>query len=688
VNFLNPTILFAAFASLVPLIIHLFSRRRVKMIEFSSLKHLKAMQKRQVRRLRIRQLLLLLLRMLIILATVLAFARPTTEGGNLGSHASVSAVILFDNSASMNRYVTDGALFEIGRQQVEQILSTFSDADEVCLLTMNSAASEEAEPKFSSVAVASEMLSRLQPGYRRADLISALDKAEKLLDGAVNVNREVYLITDRQRNSLPNLEDVNLPNGRFYISELPVEHSHNCTITGVNFGGQLLIPGHDFEIIATIRNNGSTDAEDVIASLYMDESRVAQSNFAVASNQESTVRFNRAVSQGGYHSGYIEISDDQLMTDNRYYFSFYIPEQFNVLVISGDDAAQFISMALTPAPTVNQYWSVKSASPDDLGTISYFDYDVLILAAAPPLSEVGQRRLSTFRRSGRSLFITYGARTDIDSFNRHWSSLTGVTFDEAMKTNVSRAGYYTLETVDPEHPIFSVFNFVENRPPEIKFYSLPRLHVDGTARVLARFSGDRPAMIEKSGNGGRVITFAGPVSPEYSDLAGHAFFVPLVSRVAEYLAADLSNYELELFCDAAITRSIALNGSIDGTLELTTPDGSSYQLVPRDEEGNLVVQPKPTTTPGIYRISHQGREVDRFAINVQPNEGNLEAVDVDGLATALGAGTYYTIPTTGEITAAIAELRFGKELWQLFLWLAAIMLAAEMLLARSAASEE
>src|SRR5512136_1146341 len=107
-GFLNSTALFAAVAALIPLIIHLFSRRRVKVVEFSSVRHLKAMQKRQVRRLKIRQLLLLILRMLIILAVVLAFARPTTKSGSVGAHASVTAVILFDNSASMGRYVTDG----------------------------------------------------------------------------------------------------------------------------------------------------------------------------------------------------------------------------------------------------------------------------------------------------------------------------------------------------------------------------------------------------------------------------------------------------------------------------------------------------------------------------------------------------------------------------------------------------
>ena len=41
-SFLNTTVLIAAVAALIPLIIHLFSKRKVKIIEFSSLKHLKA----------------------------------------------------------------------------------------------------------------------------------------------------------------------------------------------------------------------------------------------------------------------------------------------------------------------------------------------------------------------------------------------------------------------------------------------------------------------------------------------------------------------------------------------------------------------------------------------------------------------------------------------------------------------
>src|SRR5512147_1552013 len=134
-TFLSPTVLFAAFAALIPLIIHLFSKRRVKVVEFSSIRHLKSMQKRQVRRLKVRQLLLLILRMLLILTIVLAFARPTATEGRVGAHASVSAVVLFDNSASMNRLVADGNLLELAKKRTEELLKTFGQTDEVALIS-------------------------------------------------------------------------------------------------------------------------------------------------------------------------------------------------------------------------------------------------------------------------------------------------------------------------------------------------------------------------------------------------------------------------------------------------------------------------------------------------------------------------------------------------------------------------
>lgn len=687
-NFLNSTVLFAAAAALIPLLIHLFSKRRVKIVEFSSLKHLREMQKRQVRRLKVRQLLLLLLRMLIILAVVLAFARPTTEGGNVGSHASVSAVILFDNSASMNRYVADGNLFEIARKRTERLLESFGESDEVRLLPLNQPAAFDETRRFVSAAVASEQLAELEPGHGIADLQTALGRAAELMDRASNLNKEIYVVTDRQRRSLPDSGLGQNSGAHVFLVSLPVEPVDNVGVTAVDLGGQLLMPGQEFEIVASVRNYGDRDRDDLIASLYLDGRRVAQTDVTVTSQGEEAVRFRQSVGRGGFHSGWVELSDDKFPGDNRYYFTFRIPDQFNVLVIEGDQSARYISLALVPSGDLERYWSVKRAAPDELGSVNPGDYDVIVLAGMPVLPGSYADRLKAAVRRGTALFATYNPTTDADSLNAQWSEVTGVVVDQAARTDFTRAGYYTLESAEIDHPVFAIFGFDQGELPELKFYTLPRVHTVAGATTLALFSGQRPALVETTYGDGRVLTIPAPLGPAYSDMTGHAFFVPLVSRMAEYLAADLSSYDVSLYSQPMTTRTISVSGSLSGSMALIAPDSSQYFLAPEEDKGSLLLRARPTVEPGIYHVRHLGQEIDRFAINIDPAEADLEAADMDRFAQAIGAPDYNEVPEGVDMAGLIAEFRYGKELWQVFLWIAALLLLIEMLLSRGAAPEE
>jgi hypothetical protein len=686
-SFLNSTVLFAAFAALIPLIIHLFSRRRRKIIEFSSLRHLKAMQRRQVRRLKIRQLLLLILRMLIILVVVLAFARPTTKEGAVGSHASVSAVVLLDNSASMDRYVRDGTLFEIARKRVEELLETFGQSDEVCLLPL-APVGETGPVGFTSAAVAREKLEQINIAYQSADFQKTVEQTADLLTAARNFNHEVYVVTDLQRRSMPESDLLAETKANTYFVELPLEDAKNCGIVSVDFGGQLIQPGRDFDIVATVKNYGSEDAPDMIASLFLNGNRVAQTDFSVAGSSEATVRFTRSVALTGFHSGYVEISDDKFLADNRYYFSFRIPDRFTLLVIKGDQSADFVKLALAPAPETQSYWSVKEATPSELAGVSFQDYDVVMLAGAPSLYSSHISRLAGYVRRGNALFVSYGGDTDIAEFNSLWSDITGVSFDQAVPKNFSRAGYYSLQSADLNHPIFSVFDFENNEPPRVKFYALPKVHVNDSARVLMRFTGDRPALVENRFGSGKVITFVGPMTPYYSDLVSHGFFVPFVSRVAEYLAADLSSYDIRLFAGDNITRSLSLVGSVTDPVELMAPDSGVFLIPPEEEAGALVIKARPTDTPGIYRVRYRGREIDRFAVNVNPQECDLSAADEEQFATALGVTDARSLSYDAALAGEISAYRIGRELWQVFLWIAVGLIVAEMLLSRGAAVQE
>ncbi len=687
-GFLNSALLIAAAAALIPLLIHLFSKRKVKIVEFSSLKFLKQMQKRQVRRLKIRQLLLLILRMLIILMIVLAFARPTSTGGNLGSHASVSAVIIFDNSSSINRYVADGNLFEIAKKRTEKLLDSFGESDEVILLPFILSSSSNSSTEFMSVAQAKEKLNNISINQIHSDFTASLTIANALLTSANNLNKELYIVSDLQLNSLPERRLLEQSEARLFLIELPLEPVENVAISSLDFGGQLILPGHDFKITAGIKNYSGSFSAEIIASLFINGNRVSQTDITIEPGEESSVTFTKSVSATGFHSGYIEISDDKFLEDNKRYFSFSIPDNFNVLLVGNDLSSQLFRLALSPSTSLNQYWSLKNISPANLSGINFFEYDIVFLFDPSQISETYRMRLFNYVESGNSLYINYNENVDITEFNKKWSALSGVLFDKPVDKQFSRAGYYTFSTVELTHPIFSVFEFKDNKPPEIKFYSLPKMHTLQGATTVAVFTGSRPALIENEYGQGKVLTFTAPISPEYSNLTAHSFFVPFVSRMAEYLARDISSFDTRLFSSNNISRSLALKGSVLGSIEMISPDSSSSFILPVEKNGALIVNASPAHQNGIYRLSYLGREIDRFAVNLDPSESNLISAAPDQFSQAAGAEQFHLLSNTDNLAASISELRFGKEFWQLFLWIAVLLIAAEIMLARTKNQKE
>ena len=685
-GFLNSTVLLAAAAALIPLLIHLFSRRRVKVVEFSSLKHLKQMERRQLRRLRIRQWLLLILRMLIILVAVLAFARPTVRHGSVGSHAAVSAVVLFDNSPSMDRSVADGNLLELARRRTRQLLETFSQSDQVALIPLDNSGGLGSQT-MASPAVALAELERVKRGAGSANLQSGIETAIELLQSAPSLNRELFLVYDRQRSSLPERDLLRQHNFPLYLVDLPLEEVDNLGIVSVDFGGQLIHPGHDFDIVATIRNYSSHDSDDRIASLFLDGRRVAQTDFKIPAGGETTARFTQSVAGTGFHSGYVELTDDRFAPDNRYYFSFRIPDQSTVLIINGDPVSSLLSLALVPEASGAQYWSVKTTTPNDLAGVNFLEYRVIILAGVPRLDETHLRRLQSYARRGGALFLIYGGDTDVANFNSFWSEMAGVSYDAPVQRSFSRSGYYTLDQIDFTHPIFLPFGLEKAHPPEVKFFTLPKVRADAGARTLMKFTGGQPALVENKTGQGRIITFTGPMSPEYSDLTSHGFFVPFISRVVEYLASDLTSLEIRLFAGSSLTRSLPAEQAAALGVELVMPDSTVIGVSPEESGGATVVRISTVGQAGIYHLVSRGKEVDRFAVNINPAECDLTSVDNDQLAASLGASEFRQLKYGDALAEAVARFRVGRELWPLFLWAVVVLLAVEMLLGRRSSEE-
>ena len=690
-SFLNSAMLIAGAAAVIPLVIHLFSKRKMKVVTFSSLKYLQAMQKRQVRRIKIRQLLLLALRTLILALAALAFARPVTQSGYLGSQAGVSAVVLLDRSASMSQESSDGPLFNLALAHARGILGTFSDADEVALVTFGSGKTEPA-PEFASPRRAGELLDKITAADGRGELARALRGAYDLFDNAKHFNRELFIISDFQLNSMPDTllrlgdrEGESAGEIRVYAVAVGPERTsgqpRNAGIIRVDFGGQLIEAGVDFTTGYTVKNFDATARSNLIASLYIDGQRVAQSDFSLTAHEETRLTFTRRVDSPGRHYAYLQLSDDDFPNDNQFNFTFDIPETFNLLIVDNNAGGDFIRLALEPTDIGVRHWLIKQISASRLGGVRLGDYDVVALVGINNLTRSEEAALSRFvRRGGGAIFVP-GPNLTPESFAAGLASFTGLTLNEKMIINPPASGHFILQTLEFSHPIFHPFaELYQDGLPALEFYSLPKFQITSESKSLAQFSGGRPALVERRLGRGKVLTLAALLGPNYSNIVSHSFFVPLIIRLSEYAASDLSRYDYRRQVGDEATVPLPKRANPNEALTLIGPSGMREIVQAREAQGAYQIDLPPFPRAGLYALRSRGQIVERFAVNIDPAEGDLSAAEIADAEKLLGV-ELEAVPIPAQVAGFLSEKRTGKELWKTLLWLVALALLLETLLA-------
>jgi len=411
-GFLNSTFLFALAAVSVPLIIHFLSKRRIKTIEFSSLKFLEQMQKSRMKWLKIKELLLLVLRMAVIALIVMAFARPTLRGFAGSSRASSSVAVILDRSASMEAQGETGNLFDEARRTAGRLIGGLEPADMVFLTPFPSDGAPESPNALNPGEKLQKKLSDTELSYSAGNVGRALKTALNELKISPHLNREKYFINDFQKNGWNDLppdvlnraiwKDINLS----HIALSP-SGPDNVGITDVLLPPQMLVPGENFEIEAEIVNYGTGTMDNVLVGVVVDGERKAQSSISLRPEQPTKTIFKFKLDTPGKHGGYVEIDYDRYSLDNRRYFTLDIPEKISLLAVGQTETdLRFLSLALN-RPEAGQI-SYKGIGAGDLLRENLAGYNVVLLYDLKSLDPVREVALTTFLDGGGGLFISLG----------------------------------------------------------------------------------------------------------------------------------------------------------------------------------------------------------------------------------------------------------------------------------------
>ncbi len=712
-TFLNGAFLIAALAALVPIVIHLISRRRVETIDFSSLRFLKELERKRIRRVRLRQILLLIIRSLILLAVALALARPTLRGrfaGGAGAHAKTSVAIVLDESASMSRRIDGDDLFTQAVAVGERIADLLDEGDQAFLVTAGAPpVSVLADGTYSPDALR-EALGGLAVSAAATDYPEAIDSALGLLRGSRNLNREIYVVGDLQRtgwigsaredagprsDAAPAADPTGGATGgddpadaASEPGDVPAVRGYLIPLTGPE--GNLGVVGVEvarkhggtaglFSFSSEVRN-WSRRSVEMPVKLFVDGVQVGQAGVELEPGAAGTARFAAAVDESKWHAGWIELPDDALPTDNRRYFTIPPARRVEILVVRPDgedprDDAYYLVRALDPAGDGMRFApAVVEASA--LGSQERRRFPVAVLADVGRLDRAGERWIEEHVEDGGGLLIVLGSRTDM----RYWNAellpgLLGAT----LRGLVERPAGVRLAPSAVGHPLLSGLVVGERLIDDVSVRRAFDVEANLREDVL-ELPGLGPVLVlGRTDGGGEVAALLTGVDPTWSDLPQSGFLVPLVHRLVGRLEGGHARASRTLVGEDLF---VPIEETARGRIDVELPGGGTAIAEAR-AVGRRGAVLAGVREPGIYRFAIDAVPIALGAVNVDPRESDLApvaAAEIEGL----GGDVKLTVVSPDRpLEEEVLEARHGRELWRLFVYAALVLIALEMLLARS-----
>lgn len=624
----------------LPLLFHLIRRTPRGRQTFSSLMFLSPSPPRVTRRSRLDHLLLLLVRAAILVLLAFAFARPFFRESAwlpLAELPRRRIAILLDASASMRR----GDLWRQAVAKAEEVLDDLGPADDAALFTFGDgvhAAVDFAASSGGTPAAQQDLirrrLSELGPGWQATNLGAALVAVANELDAprdgdAAAAEPQLVLISDLQQGARTDaLQAYSWP------QRIPAVVHALAPSQSTNAALRLLADEEgreEAEPRVRVANAANSTGEEFFVQWALEEPGAAGGDalpIYVPAGQSRVIRLPRP--QGAEAADRIVLHGDDAEFDNVHYAVAPRIEEIQAAYLGGESADDpqglryYLQLALADSPLRKiEVRTVRAGEPLELSG----EERPKLVVATETLAPQAAEQVAEYVRSGGLLLAVLKNREMGESLA---TIFAGLTFEDAGASDTN--GYALLGEIDFTHPLFVPFasprysdftkiHFWKHRPM--------MLASDASAKTLARFDNQHPAIIEQMLGSGRALLFASGWQPADSQLALSTKFVPLIQGVVDLACGGQGET-----ANLTIGESLPLpERSAQQQASVLKPNGQQVKL-PAD-----AVRFEETDLPGLYRLQI-GDEEYRFAANLAAAESNtapLEAAQLEQLGVRLAS---------------------------------------------------
>ncbi|MDP3233077.1 MAG: BatA domain-containing protein [Myxococcales bacterium] len=656
-TFAHPWMLLGALAAFIPLLIHLFDRRRPRPTPFPAIAFVLKSQKRTASRLRLKRLILYSLRTLFFLAVPIALARPefVKTANAITAKGAAATVIVVDTSLAM-RWSDGKPLFDLARKEAKAALGDLLTEEPAALVACTRAPVSTGPLSFEKARLIGQV-DELKPGFEVVDVNRCLEVAARALDESPLSNRRIVLVTALTQNGLRLEAEPPVttgPKGEKVKPEVVLrdvargaEVLPNRAILDVRAEPAPQAGTRAWQFTFTVRNFSSEAQKDVELALKVEGQVVAKGFVDLAPEGTAQKALTYRFQNGG--PTYVEgaLTADQLPDDDVRGVVVTVPKELRALIVNGEpnplkvkDEAYFTDAALS-APGSPVRAVVRDADAAWREDFSTWDV-VMLLNVPPPPADVGAR-LADFVAKGGGLFISFGERTEVEATNAALSSVlprklrvVKTAVEPASADSSSRAA--RLAQLEAVHPVLAPFTGKAREGlTSTRFYRYVLFESvsNGDVTVLGALDDGAPALLATRQGKGRVLAFASSVDRDWSDFPIRTSFLPFMQRAAAWLTGTLDEREeVKVLVGASVTLELDAEHP---AVVVKSPSGEERAVAKQADGVTGVAGPLPE--PGRYAVLDAlgaANDAASFAATIDPAASDVTRHSVEAVTAWFG----------------------------------------------------
>lgn len=635
-TFLNSIFLWGLTAVSIPIIIHLLSQKKPRIIYFSDLRFLELAASRSVKKFKIRQYLLLLIRCFLISILTFIFARPVIH--YVSSSKNTETVFLIDNSYSMEYYRDGKTRLEDAKSVVKQTLNLINPQEKIAVFSFSDIVLPVVKNPTTDKGLIISEIEKIKTEYKKTDIINAVNEVVKYFQND-KTEKRIIIVTDFAKNGWAQKKDSITQNYKIICVDVGENNPKNFAVSNVETSGNR---------ITAVVSNYSDDKRSISMELSIDGKKYKSAFFEIYPHKSSEWSFDVKNIKNGIHKCFIEIEPDKLSADNKYFFAFNYREKPKVLLIDGHPQfSDFKGETFFLKTALANYSDVKVINFSQFENEETSSCSILFFCNVSDFNKDEVLLLKNLISSGRYLVFFPGDNISKEKYNTKLSFLLPCEVSSIL--NDGQLSNHNL----PEKLEMSTNENIKKR-----FLLIPKHN----AKTLLKFSDDTPFLVKGKNN---VFVFAISSNLSYSDIPIRPVFPIIIKHLFSYF---LENDTLIKSANIGETYQKMAGEIIP---EIVFPDGKIVK-----NQNELLFE-----KAGVYEIKNHKTEFVNVNLDVKSGESDLTKIDTAEIKKLFDKNFLGTVIADNNFEKKIKKILYGNEITKYFILLLLIFVILETLLA-------